>query len=108
MKKLIFKLVLLNLLLTIPLVSFAAISKQDRVNDKAGSDVLEKYTNILNSCKMNGTDIDSCLSKFKAQSSGQKSAKKQMTFGNYCCVNVSGGWGEYAYIHGNAYCIPPC
>jgi len=85
--------------------SFAAISKHDRVNGRSGSEVLKAYTNILNSC--NGTDIDSCLSKFKAQPSELKSAQNQ---GNSysCCLNVSGYWGEFAYIHGESYCIPPC
>lgn len=85
--------------------SVVAISKQDGVNSKSGSQVLQEYINILNSC--NGTDIDSCLSKFKVQTSGPKSTKSMVTYGS-CCLNVSGGWGEFAYIHGTSYCIPPC
>jgi len=79
--------------------SYSSDVKGCRVNGKSDSEVLEVYTNILNSCSKNDIGIDACLSKFKAQSSEPK---------YYCCRNVSGSWGEYAYIHGQDYCIPPC
>lgn len=110
MKKLTFKSVLFNLLLVIPIFSFAAISEQDMVNFKNiyGSEVKpELYTKILNFCDKNDTDIDSCLGKLKAQSSAQKSAQNQIGY-SACCLNVSGHWGEYAYIYGQSYCIYPC
>lgn len=110
MKKLTFKLILLNLLLIMPIFSFAAISDQDRIKDKIGNNVVEKYIDLFNACKMNGTDIDSCLSKFKAIPSEETSASnhQKRNSGYYCCRNVSGSWGEYAYIHGQDYCVPPC
>lgn len=107
MKKLTLKSVLFNLLLVIPIFSFAAISEQNKVNYKYGREILEIDTNILNFCHKNDTNIDSCLEKLKLESSEQKSVQNQMSY-NSCCQNVSGGWGEYAYIHGQAYCIPPC
>lgn len=105
-KKLTLKSVLFNLLLIMPILSFAAISEQDKTNLKniySGEIKPEIYTKLLNFC--DDTDIDSCLGKLKAKSSIQKSAEK---INNICCLNVSGGWGEYAYIHGQPYCIPPC
>jgi hypothetical protein len=109
MRKLTLKSVLFNLLLVIPVLSFAAVSEQDKVKIYVhGSEIKpEIYTNILNSCDKNNTDIDSCLEKLKAQSSAQNLFKSQVSY-SYCCQNVSGRWGEYAYIHGQDYCIPPC
>lgn len=93
-----------------PIFSFAAISEQDKVNFKNiyGSEIKPKtYANILNFCDENDTDINSCLVKLKAQSSYQALAQNQIK-GGICCMNVSGFVGEYAYMHGQAYCIPPC
>lgn len=107
-KKLTLKSVLL--LLVIPVFSFAAISEQDKINFKhiyASEIKPETYANILNFCDKNDTDINSCLGKLKAQSSGLKLAQNQMNY-SFCCTNVSGGWGDYNYIRGQAYCIPPC
>lgn len=85
------------------------ISEQDKISFESmynGAIKPETSTKILNFCDKNDTDINSCLSKLKAQPSQQKSAQKQM--GRFCCVNVSNQWGEYAYIHGQDYCIYPC
>ncbi len=108
-KKLTLKSVLFNLLLVMPVLSFAAISEQDKISFESmysGAIKPETSTKILNFCDKNDTDINSCLSKLKAQPSQQKSVQKQM--GRFCCVNVSNQWGEYAYIHGQDYCIYPC
>ena len=97
-----------NLLLAVCLLSASAAALADTScgNHKSGSEVLQAYTNILNSC--NGADIDSCLNKFKALPSEQKSAQNHVKPSYLCCLNVSNTWGEYAYIHGQDYCIPPC
>ena len=108
-KKLTLKSVLFNLLLVMPVLSFAAISEQDKISFESmysGAIKPETSTKILNFCDKNDTDINSCLSKLKAQPSQQKSAQNQM--GRFCCVNVSNQWGEYAYIRGQDYCIYPC
>lgn len=92
-----------------PIFSFAAISEQDKINFQYmyGAEIKpETYTKILNFCDKNDANINSCLVKLKAQPSQQKSVKNQM--GRFCCVNVSNQWGEYAYIHGQDYCIYPC
>lgn len=110
LKKLTIQSVLFNLLLVIPVFSFAAISEQDMNNFKSiyGSDIKpETSANILNYCNKNDTDLVSCLSKLQAQSSEQESAQSQASY-SYCCENVSGHWGDYAYIRGQAYCVPPC
>jgi len=107
MKKTIFKSVLVCLLLASPIFSYAAISDQVSDNSKLGSQVLETYAKMLDFCHKNDTDIDSCLRKLKAKSTETRLDQKQLNSG-FCCRNVSGGWGEYAYIHGQDYCIPPC
>lgn len=106
MKQFTFSLVLFNFLLCMPIFSFAATAEQDKVNYKAGIEILETYNNILNYCNKNDKDINSCLKKLNAQSMDQKPTQNHMNY--YCCQNVTGGWGEYAYIHGQAYCVPPC
>lgn len=110
-KKLTLNSVLFNILLIMPIFSFAAISEQNKVNFKniySSSEIKPKtYTNILNFCGENDTDIDSCLVKLKAQPSYQSLTQNQIK-GGVCCVNVSGFVGEYAYIRGQSYCIPPC
>jgi hypothetical protein len=109
-KKLTLKSVLFNLLLVMPIFSYAAISEQDKVNFKNiySSEIKpETYANVLNFCDKNDTDIDSCLGKLKARPSEDKSIQKQTSY-KFCCLNVSGFYGEYAYIHGQDYCIPPC
>ncbi|MDP3559396.1 MAG: hypothetical protein Q8R79_03480 [Legionellaceae bacterium] len=106
--RLTLKSVLFNLLLVLPIFSFAAITEQDKANFDYiyGSDIKpEIYTKILNFCDKNDTDIDACLAKLKARSSEQK--LDQVGYSS-CCLNVSGHWGEYAYIHGKEYCIYPC
>lgn len=80
--------------------SYSSDSKGCRVNGKSDREVLKVLTNILNSCDKN-EGIDSCLSKFRAQSPEPKPAYA-------CCENVSHQWGEYNIIHGREYCIPPC
>lgn len=110
MNKLTLKSVLLNILLIMPILSFAAISEQDKVNFKniyGGEIKPEISVNILNFCDKNDADIDSCLRQLKAQPSTLKSAQNQTSY-HYCCVNVSGYWGDHAYIHGVDYCISPC
>lgn len=103
--------VLFNLLLIFPILSFATITEQDKVNFQYiyGSSEIksEVYTKILNFCDKNSADIDSCLNKLKAQSSSEALTQNQVK-GPICCLNVSGFVGEYAYMHGQAYCIPPC
>ena len=101
---------LLNLLLVLPVCSFAALSEQDKANFTnihGGAIKPETYTNIFNFCDKNNTDIDSCLLQLKAQVSEQKSALNQMSY-NYCCRNVSGQWGDHHNIDGIDYCIWPC
>ena len=101
---------LLTILICIVSVNaFAAISEQNKLNFQFmyGDEIKpETYTKILNFCDKNDTDINSCLGKLKAQSSQLKSAQNQT--GKICCVNVSNQVGEYAYIHGQDYCIYPC
>ena len=109
-KKLTLKSVLFNLLLVMPIFSFAAISVQDMVNFKNiyGSEIKpETYTKILSFCNKNDTDIYSCLLKLKAKSSEQKSAANAMGY-SQCCWNVSGQWGEYVFVYGQSYCVYPC
>lgn len=109
-KKLTLKSVLFNLLLVMPIFSYAAISEQDKINFKNiyGSEIKpETYTKLLNSCGKNDTNVVSCLNKFKAQPSEHKSIQSQTNY-RFCCVNVSGYVGEYAYIRGQDYCISPC
>lgn len=110
MSKFTFKSMLLSLLFIIPTFSFAAISEQDKVSFKNiyGSEIKSgTYTNIFDFCDKNNTDLTTCLHQLKALPSAHKSIKNQTSFG-YCCKNISGNWGEYAYIHGQDYCIPPC
>lgn len=110
MKKLTLKSVLFSLLLFIPILSSAAISEQDKINFKNiyGGEIKPKtYSNILKFCDENDADIDSCLMSLRAQPSYQALNQNQIK-GGLCCINVSGFLGEYAYIHGQAYCISPC
>lgn len=109
-KKLTLKSALFNLLLVMPVFSFAAISEQNKINFQSmyGTEIKpETYTKILDICDKNDTDIISCLGKLKAQPLQQKSAQNKMGY-RFCCYNVSGQWGEYAYIRGQDYCIYPC
>lgn len=107
------KLTLMLVLLILPVFTFAAISEQDKLNFQNtysnGEITPETYTNLLNFCDKNDTDIESCLSKLKVQAKVQASALTQnRTKSRLCCLNVSGFLGEYAVIHGQEYCIPPC
>lgn len=110
-KKSTLKSALFNLLLLIPIFSFAAISAQDQANFKStyGNTIKsETYTKILNFCDKNDTDIISCLEKLKAQPSKLNSTQQKMGYNRFCCLNVSNQIGEYAYIQGREYCIWPC
>ena len=94
----------------IPLFSFAADSQQDKLNFKKiyGNEVKpQTYSKIFDFCDKNAINTDSCLQKLKAKSYENQSLQNQ-TSNKYCCVNVSGFVGEYAYIRGQGYCIPPC
>jgi hypothetical protein len=106
------KLTLISVLLLIfPIFSFAAISEQEKNNFQytyGNSEVNpEVYTKILDFCDKNDTNIDSCLSKLRAQSTSDAVTQPKIK-GRLCCLNVSGFIGEYTYLHGQAYCIPPC
>ncbi|MCC5791943.1 MAG: hypothetical protein JJT82_04935 [Legionellaceae bacterium] len=109
-KKLTLTSVLLYLVWAVPTFSFAAISAQEKMDfkNRYGSAIpSETYTNILNFCDKNNTDLDSCLAMLKANPAKQKSAQSQMGY-SFCCRNVSGGFGDYVVIHQKEYCIPPC
>ena len=101
---------LFNIILILPIISFAGISEQDKINFKNlyGNEIKTKtYNNLLDFCERNDSDIDACLMKLKAQTSYQALAQNQIK-GNLCCLNVSGFIGDYAFIQGQGYCIPPC
>lgn len=112
------KLTLMLVLLILPVFTFAAISEQDKLNFQHtysnGEITPETYTKLFNFCDKNGTNIESCLSKLKVQASAltQNHIKNRICKNHIknriCCVNISGFVGEYAYIHGQEYCIPPC
>lgn len=105
-----FRSLILSILLTLPIFSFAADAGQELLNLKQayGDEIKPKtYTNLLNFCGQNNMDIESCLTKLAAQSSDETLAQNNIK-GGYCCVNVSGFVGEYAFIRGQSYCIPPC
>ena len=93
-----------------PISSYSAFSEQDKVvfkNMFSGNLKPKTYANLLEYCDKTDTNINSCLNKLKAQKSNKTLAQNQMNY-SYCCVNVSGGVGEYAYYRGYEYCIPPC
>ncbi len=109
-KKISFTCALFNLFLAMPISSFSAFSEQDKIvfkNIFSGNLKPKIYADLLEYCDKNDTNINSCMNKLKAQPSIKTSAQNQMNY-SFCCVNVSGGWGDYAYYRGQEYCIPPC
>ena len=91
-----------------PVLSFAAISEQDKLSFqyKYGSQMTPATSaKILNFCEKNDTTIESCMSKLKAQPSQKKSVQNN---GNYCCWNVSNQLGDHVYYQGQDYCFHPC
>ena len=90
--------------------SFAAITEQDKLNFKSinGNDISAKLSaKLFDFCEKNDMDIDTALSKMKAPPALQSMAPNGLK-GKLCCLNVNGFLGEYAFIQGQAYCIPPC
>lgn len=102
---------LLTILIYIVSVNaFAAISEQNKLNFqyKYGGEINpQTSTKMIDACDKNNTDMESCLKGMKAQQTNQQSVQSKQGY-RYCCYNVSGQWGEHAYIYGNDLCVPPC
>lgn len=104
------KKILLISLMLIGVNSFAAITEQDKLNFKSiyGNELPAKLSaKLFEFCEKNDMDIDTALSKMKASPALQSMAPNGVK-GKLCCVNVNGFLGEYAFIQGQGYCIPPC
>lgn len=108
--KLSFKKTILSFLLLIPILSFAGMSEQQKLyfNNTYGNQLDAKTAaSVLSYCDEQNLNVEKCLKQLEAKEADKKSVQRNQTY-RYCCLNVSNKIGEYAYLYGKEYCIPPC